>query len=48
MALNQLSALLGRVREVICYKHDSIRTARCYVERVRRFPVFAVGIILAE
>lgn len=32
--------LLGRVREVIRYKHYSIRTERAYVEWVRRFVAF--------
>lgn len=40
MELNQSSTLLGRVREVIRYKHYSIRTERCYVEWVRRFVAF--------
>ena len=40
MELNQSSTLLGRVREVIRYKHYSIRTERTYVEWVRRFVAF--------
>lgn len=40
METNQSSTLLGRVREVIRYKHYSIRTERTYVEWVRRFVVF--------
>ena len=40
MELNQSSTLLGRVREVIRYKHYSIRTECCYVEWVRRFVAF--------
>jgi site-specific recombinase XerD len=40
MEINQSSTLLGRVREVIRYKHYSIRTERSYVEWVRRFVAF--------
>lgn len=40
MEANQSSTLLGRVREVIRYKHYSIRTERTYVEWVRRFVAF--------
>ena len=40
METNQSSTLLGRVREVIRYKHYSIRTERTYVEWVRRFVAF--------
>ena len=38
MELKQSSTLLGRVREVIRYKHYSIRTERSYVEWVRHRP----------
>lgn len=40
MEINQSSTLLGCVREVIRYKHYSIRTERTYVEWVRRFVAF--------
>lgn len=40
MESNQPSTLLGRLREVIRYKHYSIRTEQTYVERVRRFVAF--------
>ena len=40
METNQSSTLLGRVREVIRYKHYSIRTEQSYVEWVRRFVSF--------
>jgi integrase len=40
MESNQSSTLLGRVREVIRYKHYSMRTERSYVEWVRRFVAF--------
>ena len=40
MESNQSSTLLGRVREVIRCKHYSMRTARSYVEWVRRFVAF--------
>jgi site-specific recombinase XerD len=40
MEMNQSSTLLGRLREVIRYKHYSIRTEQSYVEWVRRFVSF--------
>ena len=40
MELHQSSTLPGRVREVIRYKHHSIRTERFYVEWARRFVRF--------
>jgi len=40
MEMNQSSTLLGRVREVIRYKHYSIRNERTYVEWVRCFVAF--------
>lgn len=40
MDTNQPATLLGRVREVIRYKHYSIRTERAYVDWIRRFVNF--------
>ncbi len=40
MDINQPPTLLGRVREVICYKHYSIRTELAYVDWIRRFVNF--------
>ena len=40
MEMSQSSTLLGRLREVIRYKHYSIRTEQSYVEWVRRFVSF--------
>lgn len=40
MTTNQPVTLLGRVREVIRYKHYSIRTERAYVDWIRRFVNF--------
>ncbi len=40
METNQPPTLLGRVREVIRYKHYSIRTERAYVDWIRRFVNF--------
>lgn len=40
MTSNQPVTLLGRVREVIRYKHYSIRTERAYVDWIRRFVNF--------
>jgi site-specific recombinase XerD len=40
MESSQPLTLIGRVREVIRYKHYSIRTERSYVEWVRRFIAF--------
>lgn len=40
MDINQPPTLLGRVREVIRYKHYSIRTERAYVDWIRRFVNF--------
>lgn len=40
MTTNQPTTLLGRVREVIRYKHYSIRTERAYVDWIRRFVNF--------
>jgi integron integrase len=40
MDTNQPPTLLGRVREVIRYKHYSIRTERAYVDWIRRFVNF--------
>ncbi|WP_153144659.1 phage integrase N-terminal SAM-like domain-containing protein [Dechloromonas sp. H13] len=40
MDINQPPTLLGRVREVIRYKHYSIRTERTYVDWIRRFVNF--------
>lgn len=43
MSQPQSSTLLGRLREVIRYKHYSIRTEATYVEWVRRFLAFHGG-----
>jgi len=40
MDMKQPTTLLGRVREVIRYKHYSIRTERAYVDWIRRFVHF--------
>jgi len=40
MDINQPPTLLGRVREVIRYKHYSIRMERAYVDWIRRFVNF--------
>lgn len=40
MNTNQPATLLGRVREVIRYKHYSIRTERVYVDWIWRFVRF--------
>ncbi len=40
MDKNQPTTLLGRVREVIRYKHRSIRTERAHVDWIRRFVNF--------
>jgi hypothetical protein len=40
MSQLQSPTLLGRLREVIRYKHYSIRTETAYVEWVRRFLAF--------